>query len=283
MTKSQIGPQGDEIIFGNLNRFIDDDLSPEEREAFEKALGKDRADLIEKYRHNRGRLQLEFQNLNISPRTQLKLRTFVEDQAIAANAEAVDISRFERLVTLKRFRNHLIFFGVAAGLLAFGYSFLKPYQAEEFKAIEYLHFEAMAMEQEGDGRLDYPSTEYRDIQGYLQNYKGLNFKPATFRQLPDGWTPVGASVIDYEVAKTSVVQLSRREGDYSDSLFLFTYPGSWRGVPEAEQGDLEGFSYRTYTTDEMNMIVWQSGDGQMSMLLGRLSAPDLAKLGKTTL
>ncbi len=271
----------DDFIFANLNRFIDEDLPANEQEKFASMLDDKRKNLLEKYRHNRGRLQIEFQNLSMTPRNQLKLRTFVEDQAIAANAEAVDISRFERLMLWKRARNHLVFLAVAAALIITGYIYLKPYYStEEFKAIEYLHFEAMAMEQDSEDRLNFPSSNYDEIRSYLRDYKGLSFKPGLFKSKPDGWIPVGASVIDYEVAKSSVIQFTQRNGDYTDSLFLFTYPGTVRGLPKAESGSLDGFVYRTYTTDELNMIVWESGNGQMSMLVGRLSAPDLAKLGQ---
>jgi hypothetical protein len=206
----------------------------------------------------------------------------VEDQAIAANAETADISNFERIVSLKRLRNHGIFLLLMISLLYFGYSYLVPMTEEEFNAIEYLHFEALAMEQDQESRLDYPTSHFKEVLGYLSSYRGLNFSPVVFQDLPEGWSTIGASVIDYEVAKASVIQLARRDGDYFDSLFLFTYPGSGKALPKAVEGDLDGFKYKTFTTDELNMIVWTSGEAQMSMLIGRLSAPDLAFIGKQT-
>jgi hypothetical protein len=282
MTKNKSEEITDNFVFADMHRFLDDDVTEEERQSFSAKLGKSGKDILEKYRHNRGRMQLEFQAQMLSPRNQLKLRTFVEDQAIAANAETADISNFERIVSLKRLRNHGIFLLLMISLLYFGYSYLVPMTEEEFNAIEYLHFEALAMEQDQESRLDYPTSHFKEVLGYLSSYRGLNFSPVVFQDLPEGWSTIGASVIDYEVAKASVIQLARRDGDYFDSLFLFTYPGSGKALPKAVEGDLDGFKYKTFTTDELNMIVWTSGEAQMSMLIGRLSAPDLAFIGKQT-
>jgi hypothetical protein len=56
-----------------------------------------------------------------------------------------------------------------------------PRKTTKFDVIEYIGYEAMALEEDPDGRLNLPSSDLEEIKQFVSTVPGLNFRPTILR------------------------------------------------------------------------------------------------------
>lgn len=279
--KSMAGSQdlsGDEFFFGNLPEYLDGELSTEALARFEAMLKEPQfKDVPEAFQNIRGRLQIGFQEYGLNSDDLQTIRNLVRDPVVIATQEAVEIEQLGRGVAINSlFRQLMVLIFVSAGVGAIVWKFFVPHE-NTFKALEYLGYEAQILNAEkAEKILDFPSDDINEIKQYFGANQGLQFNPGVLKPLPSPWIPDGAKVIDYEIAKVTVVEYSNSQNQ--EKLFHFSYIGNLSDLPPAEPGNMRGLIYQTYTSDDMNFIAWQSGNNVVSLLVGRRSAKELAEL-----
>jgi hypothetical protein len=92
--------------------------------------------------------------------------------------------------------------------------------------------------------------------------------------MPEGWKVTGATILDYEIKKVLVVQYDRN----GEKLFHYMMAGSLADLPNAPETDERGIIFRSYASDELNVVAWSVSSGMLEMLIGRRSILDLARI-----
>jgi hypothetical protein len=59
-------------------------------------------------------------------------------------------------------------------------------------------------------------------------------------------------------------------------MFHFAFPGELRDMMKSEVGNVRGFLYQTYDSDDFNIIAWQDREGIVGLLIGQRGAPEMA-------
>jgi hypothetical protein len=268
---------GQDFLGSFLAEYLDGELAKPLVAKFEDALKSPGAkDMPEHFQAMRGRLQLAMQSYYLKEGELAELRSLVQDPSVKATQENVRIEQIGRKELVGTLLRRLGLVAVAVGAAAFLVWKFGPVREQRFKPLEYLGYEALALEEDTEGRLNLPSHDLGEIRQYLSAYPGLDFKPRVLKSVPAPWKPDGATVIDYEIAKVAVVMYESDPG--KERLFHFSYAGELSDLPPAEPGNMRGLIFQTYASDELNLIAWQSAPGVVSLLVGRRSAPELAEI-----
>lgn len=277
MAKASAELNGQDFVFAHLADYLDGELAPALLARFEGELKAHGGETLpQRYQAMRGRLQLAMQSFFLKEAEIQELRSYVQDPSVAATIENVQIEQIGRGELVNTLLRRLALVGIAALIVAglvwrFGQT-----TEQTFKPLEYLGYEALAMEEDPGERLNLPSQDLKEIRQYFAAYPGLEFKPMVLKALPAVWQPDGATIIDYEIAKVSVVQYGNANS--KEKLFHFSYSGDLSELPKAEPGNFRGLIFQTYASDELNLIAWQAAPGVVALLVGRRSAPELAEL-----
>lgn len=277
MTVSPIDLSDNDLLNGYLAEYLDGELPAGVREKFEGLLTDPaKASVPEHFLQMRGKLQLAMQTYYMKESDLAELRSFVQDPSVTATQENIKIEQLGRRVVVSNIMRRVALVIGCAGLIGFLVWKFAPTRDSEFKALEYLAYEAVALEEDPQERLNLPSSDSKEIRQYLMNYPGLDFKPFVLRNVSNNWTPDGATVINYEIAKVTVVQYSHTAT--AEKLFHFSYAGDISDLPPSPHGKYKDLTYQTYATDQHNFIVWEPSPGVVSLLVGKRSAPDLAEM-----
>lgn len=173
---------------------------------------------------------------------------------------------------------------ILAAALALGlfyYSFTPKARPSLQNPLDALAYEAMAMLTDTQGeRLHLPSEDSAEIERYFQLNRSLDFSPRQLTPLPPGWKPVGAALLDYDVAKIAAVQYRRDHSKKPEALFLFTLAGNLQDLPAATPVSLGELHYQPYASDRLNMIAWQASPTTLAVLIGHASISTLASLAQ---
>lgn len=266
----------EEFLYGYLADSLDETLNGETLRRFNevsKQLNQD--GLSTDFGIRRGRLQIEAQRLYLDEKQMHAIHELVEDDATRANHESHDIDdigRVERFGNAFRFTLLIALFGflVWGGFYLFG-----PEKKAPFKALDSLIYEAIAMSEDLDGRLDFPTDKIDEVNSYFKRYPGLGFVPKTMSEAGKDWELSGATVIDYEVAKIAGVQFNNR--NTREKMFLFLWNSELEYLPKSEPGNYQGLMYQSYASDKWNIIAWQAAPGVTGMMIGHGGAKDLAE------
>ena len=75
----------------------------------------------------------------------------------------------------------------------------------------------------------------------------------------------------------ALIQISHNK---RGKLFLYTLLGSLTDLPKTEARQVEGtsFKYYAYASDNLNFVVWPVVDNRLVILVGRLTAEEMAKI-----
>ncbi len=266
-----------DFVLCYLSEYLDGDLPSDIKPRFEELLKQPGQDEIpEHFQAMRGRLQLSIQSHYLKESDKAELHALVQDPVAAANQDAAKVESIGRLESMAALRRKGIM--LATIFLIVGYLVLEfmPKSEQLFKPLEYLGYEAVAMEEDPGGRLDLPTNSMKEIREYLSGYPGLGFTPQTLSTIRGGWKPEGTSIADYETAKVAVVQYGRKKNN--EKLFHFSFVGTLGELPKSDPGNLRGLVYQAYANDEVNIIAWQHTSDMVSFLIGRLGAVELAEI-----
>lgn len=266
-----------DFLLAYLAEYLDGELSRELKdkvEALVKAPGQE--DVPGHFQSMRGRLQLAMQSYYLKENELTDLRSLVQDPSVKATQENIRIDQLGRGEMLSSLMRRLALVAVAA--LAIGGLVWKfgPKHEQKFKPLEFLGYEALAMEEDPRDRLDLPSSDMKEIRQYLAAYPGLDFKPKVLKSVPPEWKAEGATIIDYEIAKVALVQFANAQS--KEKLFHFSYAGELKDLPPAEPGNMRGLIFQTYSSDDLNLIAFEGPPGLVSIIAGRRSAPELAEI-----
>jgi len=266
----------EDFVLSYLSEHLDGDLPDEIKPRFEEMLKQPgQEEIPEHFQKMRGRMQLALQSCYLKEEEKSELHALLQDPAEmerqeAAQAEAIARSESQAFFLRKSILGSLL--AIFVGFLA--YIFV-PDNSVEFKPLEYLGYEAVAMQEDPDGRLELATKKIEDIGQYLASYPGLGFKARVLKPF-SGWTPEGTTVADYEIAKVAVVQYGKSNS--GEKLFHFNYKGNLGDLPKSDPGNLRGLVYQAYANDDVNIIAWQHTDNMVSFMVGRLGAVELAEI-----
>lgn len=279
MAANTSGMSGDQLLYGYISEYLDGELPAALQSSYNDAL-KDRQKIIEEFQATRGRLQVALGSITAPEPLKHKLRTFMQDDQIRETLEASEIQDIERSEfwsnLLRRATLGLIAVGLVGGLV---YAFM-PSPKDKINPIEYVGYEAVAMEEDPDGRINLPTNDPQEVTQFINQVPGLAFKPQPLRPLA-GWVPEGVSIIDYEVMKVVAVMYKSPERN-GEHLHYFMLPGAMKDIPyQGEEADYRGIRYRVYASDKMNLLAWQFAPGMIAVLAGHRSAPELAELARS--
>ena len=269
----------DDVLYGYLTEYLDGELPAAIAGKYDQLLkAADRPALQEEFQTLRGRLQLALQSYYLKEDELAALASLVQDPRVKATVENVKIAQLERGVAVSTMMRRVamgtfVVAAIGAAVVKFG----GPSDVK-FKPLEYLGYEAIALEEDSRERLNLPSHDLKEVRQYLATYPGLDFKPKMLKNVPSTWDLDGATVIDYEVAKVAVVMYERRQSRNPEKLFHFSFAGKLSDLPPADPGNMRGLIFQTYASNEQNVIAWQSANNTVSLLIGRRSAPELAEI-----
>ncbi len=270
---------GDELLYGYLSEYLDGELPASVESAYKDVL-KDRQKVVEEFQTVRGRFQVAMGALVAPEPLKHKLRSFIQDDQIRETIEASEIQDIERSEFWSNLRRRVALTTIA--VLVIGglvYTFM-PRTRDKINPIEYVGYEAVAMEEDPDGRINLPTNDPQEVKQFISQVPGLAFKPQPLRALA-GWVPEGVSIIDYEVMKVVAVMYKSPERN-GEHLHYFMLPGAMKDMPyQGEEADYRGIRYRVYASDKMNMLVWQFAPDMVAVLAGHRSAPELAELARS--
>lgn len=269
---------GDELLYGYLSEYLDGELPASLDASYKEAL-KDRQKIVEDFQTVRGRFQVAMGTLVAPEPLKHKLRNLIQDDQIRETLEASEIQDIERTEFWSNLRRRAALATIAVVIIGgLVYTFM-PNPKDKINPIEYVGYEAVAMEEDPDGRVNLPTNDLQEVKQFIGQVPGLAFKPQALRPLP-GWIPEGVSIIDYEVMKVVAVMYKSPERN-GEHLHHFMLPGSMNDIPyQGEEADYRGIRYRVYASDKMNMLVWQFAPDMVSVLAGHRSAPELAELAR---
>lgn len=269
----------DELVYGYIAEYLDGELPANLHAPYKEAL-QDRQKLVEDFQVALGRFQVAMGAISAPEPLKHKLRTLVQDDQIRETIEATEIQDIERSEfwsnLVRRVALALIAVGLIGGLV---YAFM-PVQKDKLNVIEAVGYEAVALEEDPDGRINLPTNDLQEVSQFIKQVPGLTFKPQALRPLT-GWVPEGVSVIDYEVIKVVAVMYKSPERN-GEHLHYFMLPGAMKDLPyQGDEADYRGIRYRVYASDKMNMLVWQFAPDMIAVLAGHRSAPELAEIARS--
>ncbi len=265
----------DDFLYSYLAEYLDGELPKDLAGRFEQ-LTKNQEKLPDQFNATRGRLQLSLQSYYMKDGELSELRAMVQDPAVKATKENTKIEQLGRGEIANMLVRRLVLVAIAAGVIGFCIWKFGPSREQKFKPLEYLGYEAVAIEEDPRERVNLPSHDVKEVRAYLASYPGLEFKPKMLKTIAKNWDLEGATIIDYEVAKVVAVIYSNSTS--KEKLFHFSYAGELSDLPPSETGNMRGLTFQTYASDELNLITWQSAPGVVSLLVGRRSAPELAEI-----
>lgn len=246
-----------------------------------------------------------FRRTVLQDKHQQELRDLILPGYDAGVAKAGVTQEVESTLKREHLRNYLIL-GVCFIVLGGIVSYFQISPDTEGRVIEWLGYETLAIEEEPE-RLDFPSNDMAEIKSYFANHRGLSFEPRALR-LSSVWVPQGAGVIDYDFVRVAVIkyqklddkgqasagqnseeersmeevgnEFAQREESLSDELlFHYFFKGKAQNLTASEEMRLGDFAYRTWASNELNMITWPQ-EQVISVLAGRLSMQELVELGR---
>lgn len=278
-SRSGSAPEGDlEFLYGHMSEYADGDLNTSETQRCKEisaAIGEPQ--LVSRYRAVRGKLQLALQGYYLSEDEVVALQDYVADRQVRETQEAKRMDEIERWESKGEVKRKIAIFSLVCAIVFGIVYFLTPAKTKKINPLDYFGYEAHAFEEDPEGRLNLPSEDFNEISAFFRNYPSLGFTVTPPSPQP-GWTPVGATVIDYDISK--VAEVVYRNNSSRELLFFFAYKGSFTDIPRAEQGNERGLIYQVYTSDRQNLLAWQSGESVLSFMIGKGNAKDLASFAK---
>ena len=278
MTSNSTDIKNDDLFFGYVAEYLDGELPASVRQSFEQCLpGRDKD--LESFQVNRGKFQSALGDIGGSEALKHKLRNFAQDDQIRETIEASEIAEVERSEMWSNILRRSVLSVILLALVGTAVYVFMPRKTTKFDVIEYIGYEAMALEEDPDGRLNLPSSDLEEIKQFISTVPGLNFRPTILRPMK-GWNPEGVSIIDYDVMKVIAVNyVSPERGQ--EHLHHFMIAGKISDMPfQGEEADYRGIRYRVYSSEKLNILVWQHTPEMISALAGHRSSPELAELAR---
>ncbi len=271
--------QGEKFFFGYITEYLGGELPTAVIGKYNGMLEAKEKE-INKFQENRGKFQSALGDIGASEAIKHKLRTMAQDDQIRETSEASDIMEVGRSEMWSNLIRRSTLSAILLAVIGFVVYQVWPRSDVKFDVIENLGYEAVALEEDANGRTSLPSSDIEEIRQFVGNVPGLTYKPKLLRAL-SGWLPEGVSIIDYDVIKVvGINYISPDRGN--EHLHHFMIPGKMSDLPyKGEDADYRGLKYRVYGSEKLNLVVWQDTPEMVSVLAGHRSAPELAEMART--
>ncbi len=237
--------------------------------------------ILDQYKQSLGQLQLALQSFYLSNKQKQTLKSFIRDDQTRATFELMDIQSVEKEEVWSGVMRRLFFVLFTVGVLWFAYTEFAPQKKPAFKALDYITYEALAMEDDPTGRISLPTKDMNEIHNFLAQAKNLGFTPKVLNFSSLGWEPVGVSVLDYETTIVAVVQY--RNTSNQENMFYFAYQGKLNDLPNSKAFQISNQSFHAYATDKLNVIAFEQESNTVSFLVGHKSVQELAETTAKTI
>ncbi|MBC7660546.1 MAG: hypothetical protein H7249_12680 [Chitinophagaceae bacterium] len=265
----------EDFLFSHLADYLDEGMTPANQQKFDQIAGKiGMADVATDYGIRRGRLQIEAQRMFLGEKKMRAIHELVEDDAARANHEAAEIDE----VGSSEMKGSVIRFAALAAvlILIFGglYTVFKPESKPTFNALNSLIYEAEVMNENSEGRLNFPSDKVEELNQYFKKVPDLSFEPKTMKALPAEWKVAGGSLIDYDGAKITVTQFQNVAS--GEKQYLFFYSGKLSQLPKSIPGNANGLVYQSYASSSLNVMAWEADKNVVGMIVGNRAVREQA-------
>lgn len=275
MATSKSALNDEDFLLSHLSESMDETLTPHDQSKFAevaKKLGK--VDVLTDYGIRRGRLQIEAQRLFLNEKKMHAIHDLVEDDAARANHEAAEIEE----VGMSELKGNALRFILIAGFFALIigglYYLFRPEPKASFNALNSLIYEADVMNENSEGRINYPTDSVEEANTFFSKIPELGFEPKSMKAPPADWKASGASLIDYDSAKITVTQFQHKTS--GEKLYLFFYVGKLSQLPKSTEGNANGLVYQPYASSNLNVMAWQSQPNVVGMVIGYRAVKELA-------
>ncbi len=269
---------GEDLFFGYISEYLDGELPPSVSGKFNEMLAS-RQSSVAAFQENRGKFQSSLGDLGGPESLKHKLRNFAQDDQIRETQEASEIAEAERSESRGTLIRRAILTVILVGLFGSLIYMFMPRPATKFDVIEYLGYEALALEEDPEGRTNLPSSDLEEVRQFVANVPGLTFRPNVLRPLK-GWNPEGVSIIDYDVMKVIAVNYISPERN-NEHLHHFMIPGKMTDLPfSGTEADYRGLRFRPYAGDKLNIVVWQHTPDMISVMAGHRGTAELYELAR---
>ena len=276
MSANKTELKGEDLFYSYIADYLDGELPRSLQTQFDALLASKQKEL-ESFQANRGKFQSALGDVGGSEALKHKLRNLVQDDQVRATIEASEIADVERSELWSNILRRSVLVAVVLGLLGAAVYYFMPERLGNFDVIEYIGYEALALEEDPEGRTNLPSSDLEEIRQFVGAIPGLEFKPELLRPIK-GWNPEGVSIIDYDVMKVVAVNYVSPERS-NEHIHHFMLPGKLSSMKfKGEEADYRGIKYRVYGNDKINIIVWQQSADMVGALAGHRSAPELAEM-----
>jgi hypothetical protein len=267
---------GEDLFYSYVADYLDGDLPASLHAQFNTVLASKQKEL-DTFQTNRGKFQSALGEVGGSEALKHKLRNLVQDDQVRATIEASEIADVERSELWSNILRRSVLVAVVLGMIGGAVYYFMPERLGNFDVIEYIGYEALALEEDPEGRTNLPSSDIEEIRQFVGVIPGLDFKPELLRPIK-GWLPEGVSIIDYDVMKVVAVNYVSPERA-NEHMHHFMLPGKMSNMKfKGEEADYRGIKYRVYGNDKINIIVWQQSANMVGALAGHRSAPELAEM-----
>jgi len=266
----------DELFFSLVDRYAAGEIPAEVSSRFDALLLRpDYKDKVEVFKKAHGKLQLLMDGFYLNEEQTLEIRSFAQGASNMTEDEQQgidDIGNASKVSGMLRFLMFITVFGLVIGGAIWKFA---PEKHGKFDALYYLSYESTVLENDPAGRMDLVTDDPSELDNYFAKYPNLGFK-VDLLPMPSGWTVKGATVIDYDFTKVGAVLYSQNNG--SDQLVQFVWKSKKGDLPVAYEGKEGNLTYASYTSEATNLISYDNGDSTSTLLVGRLSAVQMAKI-----
>lgn len=271
-----------DFFYTNIHHFFNDNLSESDQRRFSKLLeSKNFSEEVSEFKKKRGFLQIQLQAVSLTDQEKSKIRSVaIDEQTI----DAVENAQITELSTNIDKHNFLVKIFFTVGVLAIagiiGYPIVQEKSPRLRDPLNIIAYETLAFEQDNkNSRVSYPSDNNKDISDYFLSHPDLDFHPAVLNQVPKGFTPAGAAIIDYEIAKLSVAIYRRSK---MEKVFLFSFYGDAKKLSLGNHISTNSRNFYTLASDRLNLVVWQANETTISALVSRESMENIVSLAKSS-
>lgn len=265
----------DELFYSLVDRYAAGEIPAEVSSRFDALLQRpDYKDKVELFKKSHGKLQLLMEGFYLNEEQTMEIRSFAQGASNMTEEEQQGMDEMENSSRIAGALRIFAFFVILCTIIGGAIWKFTPEKRGKFDALYYLSYESTALQGDPAGRMDLITEDSSDLENYFLKYPNLGFN-VKLLSLPNDWVIKGGTVIDYDFAKVAAVQYTLRDG--SDSLIQFVWISKKEDLPAAFEGKEGSLTYSSYTSEANNLISFSNGDGTSSLLVGRLSAVQLAK------
>jgi hypothetical protein len=163
--------QGEDLFYGYISEYLDGELPASVSGKFNELVASRQAS-VAAFQENRGKFQSALGDLCGPESLKHKLRNFAQDDQIRETQEASAIAEAERAESRGTLIRRAILTAILLGFLGtLIYAFM-PRPTAKFDVIEYLGYEALALEEDPEGRINLPSSDLEEVRQFVGNVPG---------------------------------------------------------------------------------------------------------------